>query len=303
MRRQTSIYGEEVVFEMVVKLPQGVRGGSYMLTLTQNSLDLAPHELVGSPQREGESPAFDLKEITPIPQWSAISPNKVHKKPLIGSISRNNILGITQKASNSHAETPFLMTIFHLSSNVTPTFSKRLTIEESVLLFNSFEDFERLQLLLNFKPGKSNWLIFINPKAGKGEAKKVFHKAKPVLEAAGLILETYETKHKDDAYNYILQSPVEEIQKFDTFICCSGDGTVHEVINGFFERKDCKELTLRLGCLPSGSACCLLFNALKERGLEMTLENSVYLLLRGEYKEMPLMRYTMQPYNRVGSFL
>ena len=56
----------------------------------------------------------------------------------------------------------------------------------------------------------------------------------------------------------------EELLKIDTIICCSGDGTVHEVINGFLQRKDRMELVLKVGCLPAGSANCLLFNALKE---------------------------------------
>lgn len=302
IRRQTSLYGDEILFEMVVKLPKGSDSISYLLTLTDNSLDLATHEVYNHLLKESRDHTFESSPQIQTPKWTLDSSSSMKGKKTINSISRNNILGLASHSSNSHSSFPFSMTIYHLSSEETPTFSRRLTIQESVLHYNCPSEFEKLQLLLNFKPGKSNWLVLVNPIAGKGDARQVFKKAKVILESAGLHIESYETKHKDDAYNYMQQTPLEELQKFDTIICCSGDGIIHEVINGFLERPDHKELTLKIGALPSGSACCLLFNALKARGLELTFENSIYLLLRGEYREMPLMKFTLQPYNRVGRF-
>lgn len=299
--RQTSLYGDEIVFEMVVKIPHVKDSSSYLLTLTENSLDLAPNEVYTNILKESRSLTMESIPDIHTPQWSIPGTSKMKGNKAINSISRNNILGLSSHSSNSDSSFPFSMTIYHLSTEATPTFSKSLTIQESVLRYNSATDFEKLQLLLNFRPGKAIWLVFVNPLAGKGEARHVFKKAKPILEAAGLVIESYETKHKDDAYNYMQQTPIQELQRFDSIICCSGDGIIHEVINGFLERPDHKEMSLKIGGLPSGSACCLLFNALKERDLEFTFENAIYLLLRGEYREMPLMKYTLQPYNRVGN--
>lgn len=160
-------------------------------------------------------------------------------------------------------------------------------------MVNSFKS--RLPLL------NETWLVIINPTSGKGKAKRIYEEALKYLLPAGIKVEKIVTRRPMEAHSIVKDSPAEVLSRFDAIVCCSGDGIVHEVINGFFERPDRKELKIKIGGIPAGSASCLVFAALQARGLDFNMDNSLFLLLKGTQKPMKVMHYHIMPYNTHGT--
>ena len=87
-------------------------------------------------------------------------------------------------------------------------------------------------------------LLIVNPKAGKQGAKRYFYSIVSGLSKK-YTLTTHITTDSEDA-----RGAASMAGDFDTLICCGGDGTLSQVINGYpiLERK------LTLGYIPCGTA-------------------------------------------------
>jgi len=101
--------------------------------------------------------------------------------------------------------------------------------------------------------------ILINPVSGTSKARSSFDRiVRPILEAAGCHLDILLTERVNHARD-IAESL--DITNYDALICVSGDGLIHEVINGFARRSDALDaLRLPLGIIPSGSGNALCTN-------------------------------------------
>lgn len=100
---------------------------------------------------------------------------------------------------------------------------------------------------------KRSILVLVNPHGGKGKAIKLFlSKSKPILEAAQAKVEVKETKYFQHATDIAKSINVE---KYDVIACASGDGIPHEVLNGFYQRKDRVKAFKKISItqLPCGS--------------------------------------------------
>jgi sphingosine kinase len=64
-----------------------------------------------------------------------------------------------------------------------------------------------------------------------------------------------------------------KIGEYDGIITVSGDGLIHEVVNGLYRRKDWMQImsTLTLGFIPGGSANGLVANILELSGYDVTV--------------------------------
>ena len=71
-------------------------------------------------------------------------------------------------------------------------------------------------------------LLIVNLHAGKKITKDEILKIKNSLEKKNCIVNVYCTKSKKDATEAVLRLA----HDFDVLICCGGDGTFHEVLNG-----------------------------------------------------------------------
>lgn len=103
-------------------------------------------------------------------------------------------------------------------------------------------------------------LVLINPHGGQGHAVKIYDQdINPILRAAHCNITYKETKYLGHATDIARDLNVDE---YDVILCCSGDGIPHEVINGFYQRKDNgvsafnKLIVTQLPC-GSGNALCL----------------------------------------------
>lgn len=90
-------------------------------------------------------------------------------------------------------------------------------------------------------------LLIYNPVSGRANF-RTEHLGKIIYELTGMghELTVYQTQGKGDGKRYLSQiSP----KQYDMIVCCGGDGTLHELVNGLMEN----QLEIPLGYIPSGS--------------------------------------------------
>ncbi|MCO5553567.1 hypothetical protein L7F22_007090 [Adiantum nelumboides] len=90
--------------------------------------------------------------------------------------------------------------------------------------------------------------ILINPIGGQGKSVSLFEqKVRPILEASGCKLSIEVTKYRYHGHEIAKNL---DLEKFDCLICVSGDGMLHEVLNGFASRSDAREAFKRITVVP-----------------------------------------------------
>ncbi|CUM67557.1 uncharacterized protein PRCAT00005257001 [Priceomyces carsonii] len=101
-------------------------------------------------------------------------------------------------------------------------------------------------------------LILINPHSGQGKALKIYESSiLPILKAAHARVTYLETKYSKHGIE--IGRDLDE-DSYDIIACCSGDGTPHEVMNGFFQKGDQGEGAfdkIAITQLPCGSGNAL----------------------------------------------
>ncbi|XP_024515663.1 sphingoid long-chain bases kinase 1 isoform X1 [Selaginella moellendorffii] len=104
-------------------------------------------------------------------------------------------------------------------------------------------------------------LVILNPRSGRGRARKVFSKAEPVLKLAGFRLTIVETT--DARHAQTLASTVDLSTCPDGIICVGGDGIVNEVLNGLLSRDNPHRASeVPIGIIPAGSDNSLVWTVL-----------------------------------------
>ncbi|THV01005.1 hypothetical protein K435DRAFT_750573 [Dendrothele bispora CBS 962.96] len=112
--------------------------------------------------------------------------------------------------------------------------------------------------------------VLVNPNGGVGKAVAIFSKrVEPVLKAAGCVLDVSETTHNGYAFD-IAKSLA--LDSYDAVATVSGDGLVHEVLNGFANHAEPrKALSMPVAPIPTGSGNGLSLNLLGlEDGFDVT---------------------------------
>lgn len=113
--------------------------------------------------------------------------------------------------------------------------------------------------------------VLINPVGGPGKARQLFQaKVRPILEAAGCVLDIEPTRYANHAYEIAKALPLD---RFDALLFVSGDGLAHEVLNGFAQRPDAASaLRIPICPIPAGSGNGLCVNLLgPEQGFNLAL--------------------------------
>ncbi|KAF9437759.1 sphinganine kinase lcb4 [Entomortierella beljakovae] len=105
--------------------------------------------------------------------------------------------------------------------------------------------------------------VLVNPFGGQGHAKRIWEDtAEPLLKAAGCTYDLTYTTHRYHAKEIAKDL---DIRAYDAVVSVSGDGVLHEIINGFMERSDAAVAhKLPLGAIPGGSGNALSFSLLGE---------------------------------------
>ena len=100
-------------------------------------------------------------------------------------------------------------------------------------------------------------LVIINPHSGKNKAERLYNElAAPVFAACGFKTAVMVTKYAGEAKKVAHEL---DAKNFCCIICVSGDGLIHEVLNGLTSRSDSSDALNRLPLaqLPGGSGNAL----------------------------------------------
>ena len=112
--------------------------------------------------------------------------------------------------------------------------------------------------------------------------------ARPILEKAHVELTVIETQRANHAYE-IVQNDLKQ-GDYDGIVTVSGDGLIHEVVNGLYRRSDWLQLmsSLNIGFIPGGSANGLVKAVLDYGGEEYSVENAAFVVAKGRSTRMDL---------------
>jgi len=129
------------------------------------------------------------------------------------------------------------------------------------------------------KPLPRKLLVLINPFSGKKKAQKIWNKIQPIFVQAGVEIETIVTEYLGHAIkitrNYDLKS-------IDGIATVSGDGMLHEVLNGFMERPDWEEaIKTPVILIPAGSG-----NAMASCFGYYDPYTAAWIMLKGGFRKM-----------------
>ena len=94
-------------------------------------------------------------------------------------------------------------------------------------------------------------LILINPFSCNGQAVKNWNKAFPMLSKFHLEFKVLTTEYAGHAKDICAK---QDISMFSAVVTVSGDGLIHEVVNGLMQREDELESLPLLGFLPGGTS-------------------------------------------------
>ncbi len=112
-------------------------------------------------------------------------------------------------------------------------------------------------------------LLIINPKAGKTKPMSVLSEVLGIFTAAGCKTDALSTRGRGDATTYVK----EYAAKYDLVVCCGGDGTLNEILNGVMSLKK----PLPIGYIPTGTTN----DFASTMGLSLNLEQAARDVLNG----------------------
>ncbi|CAG8826283.1 5973_t:CDS:2 [Gigaspora margarita] len=161
----------------------------------------------------------------------------IHGKPI--SIPSRNILDISLKT---------------LESTTSANVIINALVGVKKLCLKSF-NYSPVDIELATSWTKSHLKVFINPFSGTGKATKVFNnEIKPIFDAAGCTYDITITKYINNARD-IMQTI--DLKPYDAIVGVSGDGIIHEIINGLLTRENLNDVTIPIGVIPAGSGNAL----------------------------------------------
>lgn len=132
--------------------------------------------------------------------------------------------------------------------------------------------------------------VLINPAGGPGKGRQLFDsRARPILEAAGCKLDVTVTTHRMHGFEIAREL---RIADYDAVGVVSGDGLLHELLNGFATRSDARQaLALPLAPIPSGSGNAMSINLLgAQQGFSLAL--ACLNIIKGRPMKLDLLRVT-----------
>ncbi|XP_033958221.1 sphingosine kinase 2 [Pseudochaenichthys georgianus] len=154
-------------------------------------------------------------------------------------------------------------------------------------------------------PRPRRLLLLVNPFSGRGQAMQWCQThILPMIREANISYNLIQTERQNHARELIREISLPE---WDGIIIISGDGLLHEVINGLMERPDWEQaIKTPVGILPCGSGNALAGSINHHAGYDMCLReplllNCCFLLCRGGVRPMDVISVTTSPPPSVNS--
>uniref|UniRef100_A0AAY4ALP1 sphingosine kinase n=1 Tax=Denticeps clupeoides TaxID=299321 RepID=A0AAY4ALP1_9TELE len=148
-------------------------------------------------------------------------------------------------------------------------------------------------------PRPRRLLLLVNPFSGRGQAMQWCQThILPMIREASISYNLIQTERQNHARELIREISLPE---WDGIIIISGDGLLHEVINGLMERPDWEQaIKTPVGILPCGSGNALAGSINHYAGFDMCLReplllNCCFLLCRGGVMPMDMVSVTTSP--------
>lgn len=115
-------------------------------------------------------------------------------------------------------------------------------------------------------------LLLVNPKSGLGKSLKVCEQdIKPHLKSHNIEHEIYITNTNKKTCDYLRDLELSSLKRFRALLIVSGDGLVHEVVNGLMSRQDWKEaMRVPIGVIPTGSGNGLAYTLIRNNHRDLT---------------------------------
>lgn len=107
-----------------------------------------------------------------------------------------------------------------------------------------------IYLTMDQAPNKKEWVVIVNPNAGKGKGRKDWEVIAKHILKEGLSFREIFTRSKGDA---ILLSKQAVNEGSRNIITVGGDGTLNEVLNGVFMSEACPSTDVTLALIPVGT--------------------------------------------------
>lgn len=133
-------------------------------------------------------------------------------------------------------------------------------------------------------------LLLVNPLAGKGHAKDELYTLIDVFTKGGYDVTVHPTQKKGDATDYVRAHACE----FDRIVCCGGDGTLSETINGIISQ----DKRVPLGYIPAGTTN----DFASTLGLSRSILQAADTALCGQPFACDIGRFCGRPFVYVASF-
>ncbi|KAF9164010.1 Sphingosine kinase 1 [Mortierella sp. AD010] len=167
------------------------------------------------------------------------------------------------------------------------------------LLFDQ-SDIKRFLALteqLGVFPKPRRILLLVNPNGGVGRAKTISDTiAKPMLEHSGL---TFHEKYTEYGKHAVDIAHKVDLKELDTLIVISGDGVLHEIINGLLTRPDWDQARhLPIGIIPAGSGNAIATSIGTRNPIVATLA-----VIRGEASKLDIFSLSQLDRPRIYSML
>jgi len=144
----------------------------------------------------------------------------------------------------------------------------------------------------NLKPWEKKAIVYINPYAGVRKAGKLFKTIEKYLTAFGFCMETVTTFRVNQVFEEMQYMETNTFKSYYCRLIFSGDGLVHELINGYYKRPDHEELKLRFGAFPGGSANCASWMGQWSYNLnELDLINTLWAVTRMHFEPLDICKY------------
>jgi YegS/Rv2252/BmrU family lipid kinase len=98
---------------------------------------------------------------------------------------------------------------------------------------------------------ENNWLVIVNPNAGKRKGEKEWPEIASLLEEAGFTFTPFFTEHRGHAMA-ITEEQIRD-HGFQNIIVVGGDGTLNEVVNGIFHQNRFPTTAITIGMIMLGT--------------------------------------------------
>lgn len=116
--------------------------------------------------------------------------------------------------------------------------------------------------------------MLVNPVGGRGQAVQIWKKVESAVGAAGLDTEVVLTQYSGHARDLVSEL---EVGKYGGVVTVSGDGGLHDVLNGLWDRADWNEIKedFHIGMVPGGSGHAVHCSLLHHQGEDFSQELEV----------------------------